>query len=190
MNKLTLLILAFCILSLTNVTGAYAASKVDVVVAGDINHGPMQPTINAIKEVTGKYGDQVSVTWIDLNTAEGAKYFREHGLSAHLNVLVNGHYQFLLNGRKVTFQWFEGAQWKKSDLDAVISGLLNNNPNVTPLENARGENSLFGIVMGTVYSIVLRPSTIIGVAIVLVAVFYLVRRSRKKRKAERNGGKV
>ena len=75
MNKLILLIFAFCILSLTNVNGAYAAGKVDVVVVGDINHGPMQPTINAIKEVTAKYGDQVNVTWVDLDTAEGSRIF-------------------------------------------------------------------------------------------------------------------
>lgn len=189
MNKPVLLIFAFFIFSLINAAGVYATGKVNVVVAGDINHGPMQPTIRAIKEVTGKYGDQINVTWIDLDTAEGARYFREHSLSAHLNVLINGHYQFLVSSRKVTFQWFEGVQWKKSDLDAVISGLLNNSPSVTPLEDAQGEDSLFGIVMSTVYSILLRPPMIIGAAVVLVAALYLVRRSRKKRKAKRNGGK-
>ena len=184
MNKLVLLIFAFCILSFTNVSGAYAAVKVDVVVVGDISHGPLQPTVSAIKEVTSKYGDQVNVTWLDLDTAEGTKYADEHGLSAHINVLINGHYQFLVNGRKVIFQWFEGVQWQRSDLDAVISGLLNNSPNVVPLENAPADNSLFGIVMSSVYSILLWPM-IIGAAIVLVAVLFLVRRSRK-RKAERN----
>jgi Flp pilus assembly protein TadB len=102
-----------------------------------------------------------------------------------MNVLINGHYQFLVNGRKVTFQWFEGVQWQKNDLNEVISGLLNNSPNVVTLENAPADNGLFGIVMSSVYSILLQPPIIIAAAIVLVAVLFLVRRSRK-RKAERN----
>jgi hypothetical protein len=180
MNKLILLIFAFCILSLTNVNGVHAASKVNVVVAGDINHGPMQPTINAIKEVTAKYGDRVNVTWIDLGTAEGAEYFKEHGLSAHLNVLINGHYQFLVDGRKVTFQWFEGVQWKKSDLDAVIAGLLNNSPNVTPLANTESGGSVFGIIIAELwFPIILAIAVIVGVFL------YLVRKSRKRKALEK-----
>ncbi len=184
MNKTTLLLVfAFCILSLANVSGAYSTGKVDVVVAGYINHGPMQPSITAIKEVTSKYGDQVSVTWVDLGTAEGQKYFDEHDLSAHLNILINGRYQWLVNGRKVTFQWFVGQQWTENVLDAVLSGVLNNSPNVTPLANTQSGYDLFGVVMAFLW-----PLVILAAAIT-VSVLYLVRRSRRRRTKPNGIGK-
>jgi len=179
MNKTVLIIFAVCMLSLTNVSFAYSTGKVDVVVAGYINHGLLQASVRAIKEVTSKYGDQINVAWVDLATNEGAKYCQEHGLSAHLNILINGKYQYLLDGRKVTFQWFEGTQWSKNDLDAVLSGVLNNRGNVTPLANAQGEDGVFGLVIA-----LLRPPVILAAAIIL-CVLYLVRRSRKRKAMEK-----
>ncbi|MDD1720825.1 MAG: PGF-CTERM sorting domain-containing protein, partial [Euryarchaeota archaeon] len=106
---------------------AASDSKVDVVVAGYVNHGPMQPTVSAIKEVTSKYGDKVSVTWVDLATSEGQAYYSAHGLSAHLNILINGKYNYRINGKDVTFQMFEGGSWTKADLDAVLASLVGSN---------------------------------------------------------------
>ncbi len=177
MNKLAIIILAFCILSFASVPGVHAAAKMDVVVVGDLSHGPMQPSIRAIKEVTSKYGDQINVVWLDLDNADGIKYAEEHGLSAHLNILINGHYQFLVNGRKVTFQWFEGTEWTKNDLDAVLSGLLNNTGNVTPLANPEVGGSIFDLVT----FLLLRPLTILAIAVVVGALFYFIRRSKKRK---------
>jgi len=111
---------------------AASDAKVDVVVAGYINHGPMQPTVSAIKEVLAKYGDKVSVTWIDLATSQGQAYFSAHGLSAHMNILINGKYSYRINGKDVTFQWFEGQQWTKADLDAVLASLVGSSGNASP----------------------------------------------------------
>jgi hypothetical protein len=99
-------------------------NTVSVVIAGYINHGPMQPTVNALKEVLSKYGDKVQVQWVDLGTNQGQTYFKEHGLSAHLNVIINGKYEYKINGKDVVFQWFEGSQWTKQDLDTVLAGLV------------------------------------------------------------------
>jgi cytoskeletal protein RodZ len=106
-------------------SGTAASTVGDVVVAGDITHGPMQPTVQAIKDVLAKYGDQVNVTWVDLSTQQGQAYFKAHGLSAHLNVIINGSYTYFVNGRNVKFQWFEGQGWTKKDLDTVLAGLIN-----------------------------------------------------------------
>jgi hypothetical protein len=100
------------------------ATTVSVVVAGYINHGPMQPTVRAIKDVLSKYGDKVTVTWVDLNTTQGQQYFQQHGLTAHMNVIVNGTSKYQVDGRAVDFEWFEGQQWTKQDLDAVLAKLL------------------------------------------------------------------
>jgi hypothetical protein len=101
---------------------------VKVVVAGYISHGPMQHTVKAIEDVLAKYGDKVTVTWVDLNTKDGAAYFKANDLSAHMNVMINGKYTYNVNGRDVTFQWFEGKQWTKADLDAVISDQTGKTP--------------------------------------------------------------
>lgn len=125
-----------CILSLISLTcGAFAAStdKVNIDVAGMINHGPMQPTVKAIKEVTSKFGDKMTVNWIDTTTEDGQKYLQDHGLSAHLNILINENYRFNLDGKDVTFLWMEGGTWTKDDLDAVISDMIDNNGKAVPV---------------------------------------------------------
>jgi len=124
MYRILPLLIATIFLIACAAPGYCGSPKADVVVAGVISHGPMQPTVNAIKEVLSKYGDNVRVEWIDMDTPEGKKYFEEHGLTAHLNVIVNGKYTHNVNGKDVTFQWFEGKQWKKDDLDTLISGII------------------------------------------------------------------
>ena len=107
------------------VSSAVPISPVNVVVAGYINHGPLQPTVQAIKDVLSKYDDEVSVTWIDLATPEGQSYFQEHGLTAHMNVIINGTSTYQVNGKTVVFEWFEGQQWTREQLDAVLANLIN-----------------------------------------------------------------
>lgn len=111
----------------TSATLATSSSPgaVKVVVAGYINHGPMQATVQAIKDVLAKYDDKVDVSWVDLSAKEGQSYFKQYGLTAHMNVIINGKYQYQVNGKTVTFQWFEGQQWTRQDLDAVIASLVN-----------------------------------------------------------------
>jgi PGF-CTERM protein len=144
MNRLVLILFALALVApvalVTPMHGVDAASdaKVDVVVAGvqGAAHAPMQPTIDAIKEVLSKYGDRISVTWIDMDSAQGKAYYSAHGLSAHMNILINGKSTYQVNGKDVTFQWFEGQQWTKADLDAVISSLLGNGSSTTPATQA------------------------------------------------------
>ena len=133
MDKSILVACILCLLFLVQGTVADSASKLNIDVAGYINHGPMQPTIKAIKEVTSKYDDKINVNWIDLETEEGQKYFSDHDLSAHLNILINGNYKYRLDGKEVTFQWFEGQSWTKEDLDSVINDLLEGNGKAVPV---------------------------------------------------------
>jgi hypothetical protein len=133
MNKLILVACVLCLLSLAHGGVADSTNKVNIDVACYINHGPMQPTIKAIKEVTSKYGDGISVNWIDLGSEEGQKYFNDHDLSAHLNILINRNYKYKLDGKEVTFQWFEGQNWTKEDLDSVINDILEGNGKAIPV---------------------------------------------------------
>jgi ABC-type sugar transport system substrate-binding protein len=97
---------------------------VNVVVAGYINHGPMQATVDAVKEVVEKYGDKVQVTWIDKDTAEGSAFLDLHRLTAHMNIIIDGSTSHEVTGKTIYFTWFEGDNWTKNDLDFVISGLV------------------------------------------------------------------
>jgi hypothetical protein len=49
-----------------------------------------------------------------------------------MNILINGNYKFNLDGKEVTFQWFEGQYWTKEDLEAVINDVLSNNGKAVP----------------------------------------------------------
>ena len=154
MNK-KISIMVLTLLLIVSVVSALPDNKVEVVVLGMVNHGPMQPTINAIKEVTSKYGSDVNLKLIDLESEEGQKYSQEHDLTAHLNVVINGKYQYNINGKDVTFQWFEGQQWTKEDLDAVISSLLDNKGNATPIDNPKSSNSLnLFIIFGGIFLVI------------------------------------
>jgi len=56
-------------------------------------------------------------------------------------VLINGKYRYNLNGKEITFQWFEGQQWTKEELDAVISDILNNRESSSSYQQSSVETS-------------------------------------------------
>lgn len=120
------------------------SDPVEVVVLGVVTHGPMQPTVRAIEEVTAKYGSQVNTKWIDFESDEGEKYAQDHGLTAHMTILINEKYEYDINGKEIVFQWFEGGQWTKEDLDIVISNSLNPTETVS-VSKSVGEKSNLNI---------------------------------------------
>jgi len=128
MNKISrgraVLLLTISVFFVIGGACAASASNVDVVVVGMISHGPMQPTVRAIQEVTGKYGDRVQVTWVDMSTQEGTQYARDHGITAHLTIFINGKDHAVVNGTDVTFQWLLGQGWTKEDLDTALAAAL------------------------------------------------------------------
>jgi hypothetical protein len=135
MSRIIFAVCVLCLLSLAYGAFATSTDKVNIDVAGMINHGPMQPTVKSIKEVTSKYEDKVTVNWIDTTTDEGQKYLQDHGLSAHLNILINGNYKYNLDGKDVTFQWLVDGTWTKEDLDAVINDVVSNNGKAEPISS-------------------------------------------------------
>jgi len=98
---------------------------VDIVIVGYTEHGPLQQTVRAVKDIAAKYGEKIKLTVMSMETEEGYNYMVKHNLDAHLNVMINGKYKYKLNGREVVFQWFEGQLWTKEDLDAVINNIIN-----------------------------------------------------------------
>ncbi|MBI2908011.1 MAG: hypothetical protein HYX92_10190 [Chloroflexi bacterium] len=103
---------------------AVSSRPIEIVVAGYVTHGPLKPTVDAVKEVAAKYGDSIHISSVDMSSKEGKTYFKDHKLTAHMNIIINGKYEYTVNGKKVVFQWFEGQQWTKQDLDAVLASLV------------------------------------------------------------------
>ncbi len=171
-RKISIIILT--LLLLVSIVSALPNNKVEVIVLGMINHGPMQPTMNAIKKVTSKYGPNVTLKLIDLESEEGQKYSQKHGLTAHLNILINGKYRYNINGEKVTFQWFEGQEWTKEDLDAVVSNLLNKKGAVTPVDNQKSNNGLNLFIIFVVVS-----------AITCAVAWFLIKKTEIVKKTEK-----
>jgi hypothetical protein len=124
MRKLALAILMATSLFI-GLAGCETSQKVEIVVVGFTEHGPLQPTVRAVQNVAAKYGEQVKLIILSSNTEAGSKYMVQHKLTAHLNVMIDGKYQYLVRGKRVVFQWFEGNLWTKEDLDAVIGSLIN-----------------------------------------------------------------
>jgi len=123
MNKSIFIMLFILIIMFQSVLAT--GETVEVVVLGVVTHGPMQPTVRAIEEVTAKYDSQIIVRWLDFESEEGEKYAQDHGLTAHMTIVINEKYEYNIDGKEVVFQWFEGGQWTKEDLDKVISNSLN-----------------------------------------------------------------
>jgi hypothetical protein len=99
-------------------------SVVKVAVVGYLTHEPLQATVQSIKDSLAKYGDGVEITWYDTGTTGGSVYAELHGLTAHMNIVIDGKCGFQVDGRTVTFQGFEGEQWTRQDLNAVLAGLV------------------------------------------------------------------
>jgi hypothetical protein len=119
-----ILLIMIGILFLAPGADAATGSGVHIVEIGMFTHGPMQPTLKAVDEILGNYSDQVHVTKYDITTPEGAQYAKDHGITAHFSLFIDGKNHFLVGGKDVTFEWFEGQEWTKQDLDAVIAAEL------------------------------------------------------------------
>jgi len=139
MNKSIFIILFILTIMFQSVLAT--GETVEVVVLGVVTHGPMQPTVRAIEEVTAKYDSQITVRWLDFESDEGAKYAQDKGLTAHMTILINEKYEYNINGKEVVFQWFEGGQWTKEDLDSVISNTLNPTEKVSVSESVREKSN-------------------------------------------------
>lgn len=105
-------------------TSPQSSGLVKVVIVGYINHEPLKETVDKIKEVLAKYGDKLDITWMDTDTVNGSVYAVTNDLKAHMNIVINGKYTYKVNGKDITFQWFEGEQWTVQDLDAVLASLV------------------------------------------------------------------
>jgi hypothetical protein len=73
-----------------------------------MNHGPLQPTIRAIRELCNGYGKAVAVSWYDFESPEGEKFMAKKGIHEHmpLTIWIAGKTTVNVNGKEVQFVGF------------------------------------------------------------------------------------
>ena len=123
-----LLLLAAC-----GTDQAVGPVRVEII---SLDHAPIRPAVQEVKDVAAEYGDKVIVQSYNFDTTEGAAFAQEHGLTEHtpIAIFVNGKMEFELDGHSIKFQSFpkdggtgmvaEGL-WTMADLRAVLDQATN-----------------------------------------------------------------
>jgi hypothetical protein len=103
-------IIFFCLVILFLFSVALTASaakeiKVEVLY---MNHGPLQPSLQKIKNIFSEYGGKISVSWYDFETKEGEQFMAKKGINQHIPLVIwlDGKLAFPVNGKEVKFVGF------------------------------------------------------------------------------------
>jgi len=98
-----------------------------------MNHGPLRPTVEQIKQILLGYGDKVSSSWHDYESKEGEGFMAQKGLKQHIPLViwVNGKSAVSVAGRDVQFMGFPSGsgpaafqgKWTMEDLRKALDQL-------------------------------------------------------------------
>jgi hypothetical protein len=98
-----------------------------------MNHGPLRPTVERLKQVLSGYGDKVNSSWHDFESKEGEKFMAEKGLKQHvpLVIWVNGKSAISVEGKDVQLMGFPSGsgpaafqgKWTMDDLRKALDQL-------------------------------------------------------------------
>ena len=95
-----------------------------------MNHGPLRPTVEQIRQVLSRYGDKVRPSWYDFESKEGEKFMAQKGLTQHIPLIIwiNGKSVVSVEGKDVHFLGFPSGsgpaafqgKWTMEDLQKVL----------------------------------------------------------------------
>ena len=133
MKKTILICLAVLVLFSVPFT-AFAAKEVKVEVLY-MNHGPLQASLEQIKNVFSQYGSKITVSWYDFESKEGEQFMAKKGISQHvpLMIWIEGKSTLAVNGKEIAFTgfptgsgpaFFQG-KWTMDDLRQVLNQMTN-----------------------------------------------------------------
>lgn len=130
-------IVAFClvILALFSVPLTVLAAKEVKVEVLYMNHGPLQSSLEQIKQVFSKYGSKIDVSWYDFETKEGEQFMAKKGITQHIPLVIwmDGKSAISVNGKEIKFvgfptgsgpAFFQG-KWTMEDLRQALSQITN-----------------------------------------------------------------
>jgi hypothetical protein len=106
MKKVTLSCLIVLVLSSIPFT-LFAAKEVKVEVLY-MNHGPLQSSLQQIKDIFSRYGNNITVSWFDFETKEGEQFMAKKGITQHLPLVIwlDGKSALPVNGKEIKFVGF------------------------------------------------------------------------------------
>ena len=123
--------MAFLVLLSLPITGQSANPVVVDVLY--MNHGPLRPTVEQIKQVLSDYGDKVNSSWYDFESKEGERFMAQKGIRQHvpLVIWVNGKPAVSVEGKDVQLMGFPSGsgpaafqgKWTMEDLRKALDQL-------------------------------------------------------------------
>ncbi len=114
MKKILILLLVSFSLFLPIAAEAATPVEVDVLY---MNHGPLQSTLDKLKELFADYGGKITPRWHDFESKEGEKFMLSKGIRQHvpLMIWINGKESFSGFPSGSGPQMFQG-QWTMESL--------------------------------------------------------------------------
>jgi hypothetical protein len=98
-----------------------------------MNHGPLRPTVEQIRQVLSGYGERVNASWYDFESKEGEKFMARKGLKQHIPLIiwVNGKSAVSVAGKDVQLMGFPSGsgpapfqgKWTMEDLRKALDQL-------------------------------------------------------------------
>jgi hypothetical protein len=123
--------MVFLVLLSLPITGQSASPVVVDILY--MNHGPLRPTVEKIKQVLSSYGGKVSSSWYDFESKEGERFMAQKGLTQHIPLViwVNGKSAVSVAGRDVQLMGFPSGsgpaafqgKWTMEDLRRALDQL-------------------------------------------------------------------
>jgi hypothetical protein len=111
-----------------------AAKEVKVEVLY-MNHGPLQSSLEQIKQVFSKYGNKIEASWYDFESKEGEQFMAKKGVTQHVPLVIwlDGKFALPVNGKEVKFVGFPTGsgpaafqeKWTMDDLRAALNQITN-----------------------------------------------------------------
>jgi hypothetical protein len=112
----------------------FAAKEVKVEVLY-MNHGPLQSSIEQIKQVFSKYSNKINVSWYDFESKEGEQFMAKKGINQHVPLVIwlDGKSAIPVNGKEIKFvgfptgsgpAFFQG-KWTMGDLRKALDQITN-----------------------------------------------------------------
>ena len=112
----------------------FAAKEVKVEVLY-MNHGPLQSSLEQIKNIFSQYGSKISVSWYDFESKEGEQFMAKKGINQHVPLVIwmDGKFTIPVNGKEIKFvgfptgsgpAFFQG-KWTMEDLRGALDQMTN-----------------------------------------------------------------
>jgi hypothetical protein len=124
------------ILALFSVPFTVLAAKEVKVEVLYMNHGPLQSSLDQIKQVFSKYANKIEVSWYDFETKEGEQFMAKKGVTQHVPLVIwlDGKFAIPVNGKEIKFVGFPTGsgpaafqgKWTMDDLRNALNQKANN----------------------------------------------------------------